>query len=158
MTLYMQKDKFQWGIPMPLEDRSGRTRYTVHSDAYALGKRLHVTDLAGREAIYIRQVIPSLFPKYEIEVYGRPMASIIKDLRFFHPRYVMEPDDWEISGFLTGSSYELSFCGTILAACRSQPGEDRLALEFHDCTEELTALGIILAVNCLLSPQRPRHS
>ena len=50
MKLFMQQKGFAWGQPMPLWDKGGHTRYTVTGDAYSLGKRLHVHDLAGREA------------------------------------------------------------------------------------------------------------
>ena len=50
MKLFMQQKGFAWGQPMPLWDKGGHTRYTVTGDTYSLGKRLHVHDLAGREA------------------------------------------------------------------------------------------------------------
>ena len=50
MKLFMQQKGFAWGQPMPLWDKGGHTRYMVTGDAYSLGKRLHVHDLAGREA------------------------------------------------------------------------------------------------------------
>ena len=159
MKLYMQKEAFRWGEPMPLRDKAGRTRYTVNSDAYALGKRLHVTDLAGREAVYIRQVVPSLFPKYEVEVYGRPVAAIVKDLSYFRPRYVIEELDWEVLGSLAACDYEISWQSSVVACCRPQQGEtgDILALEFYDRREELASLGVMLTINCLLAPQESRR-
>lgn len=157
MKLYMQKDVFRWGVPLPLRDRSGRTRYTVVSDAYALGKRLHVIDLAGREAVYIHQQIPSLFPRYQVEVYGRPVAEVVKDLSYFRPRYTIEMLDWEVLGSLGGCDYELTQESATVASCRPQPEGDMLALEFLDRSLELAALGVILTLNCLLAPQESKR-
>lgn len=159
MKLYMQKEVFQWGVPLLLRDKSGRTRYTVSGDAYSLGKRLHVTDLAGREAVYVHQKVPSLFPRYAVEVYGKPMAEIVKDLSFFRPRYLIEMQDWEVMGSLATYDYEITWQNTVVASCRPQQGKDGdvLALEFYDRTVELCALGIILAINCVLAPQESKR-
>lgn len=155
MKLYMQKDMFRWGVPLPLRDKSGRVRYTVNSDAYALGKRLHVTDLAGREALYIHQQIPSLFPRFQVEVYGRPVAQVVKDLSYFRPRYSIEMVDWTVLGNLSQSDYEITCQNTVVASCRPQQSQEGtvLALEFMDRSWDLAALGVILALTCLLSPQ-----
>ena len=159
MKLYMPKDTFRWGVPLPLRDKSGRTRYTVDSDAYALGKRLHVTDLAGREAVYIHQQIPSLFPRYQVEVYGRPMAQVVKDLSYFRPRYAIEMVDWELLGALGECDYEITCHNVMVASCRPQPSQegDMLVLEFLDRSWDLAALGVILALNCLLAPQESKR-
>lgn len=159
MKLYMPKDAFRWGVPLPLRDKSGRTRYTVGSDAYALGKRFHVTDLAGREALYIHQQIPSLFPRYQVEVYGRPVAQVVKDLSYFRPRYAIEMVDWEVLGALGEYDYEITCHNVMVASCRPQQGQegDVLALEFLDRSWDLAALGVILTLNCLLAPQESKR-
>jgi uncharacterized protein YxjI len=99
--------------------------------------------------------VPSLFPRYEIEVYGRPAGDIVKDLSYFQPRYIMDSLDWEVLGSISSYDYELSWQNTPVACCRPQEPEatDALALEFFDRTEALPALGVILVINCLLAPQ-----
>ena len=155
MKLYMQKDGFRWGGSQPLTDRSGRTRYTVSGEAYSHGRRIHVTDLAGREAIYIRQVIPSLFPRYEIEVYGKPVAELKKDLTFAHPRCTIESLGWEVMGSLGRRKYEILLEGRTLCASGPDPeNPDRLLLSLSaDKQELLTALGVMLTINCIFATQ-----
>lgn len=159
MKLYMQQNAFNWGTSMPLRDKSGRPRYLVAGDAYSLGKRLHVTDLAGREAIYIHQKVPSLFPTYEIEVYGKPVTAVVKDLTFLRPRYTMKALEWEIMGALGACDYEITWQNSVVASSRPQQGKngDVLALEFYDRTSELAALGVMLAINCVFASQEPKH-
>lgn len=160
MKLYMQQDTFRWGSPMPLCDKSGKPRYTLTTEAYSLGKRLHVTDLAGREAIYIRQLVPSLFPRYEIEVYGKPVVTLCKDLTFLRPRYTMEPLDWEITGILGARDYEISRQSALVASSSPQQEDSDksvVALSLYDRNTALTALGILLTINCVFAPQEPKH-
>ena len=155
MKLYMPKNTFRWGETMALQDKAGRTRYTVAGEAYSLGKRLHVHDLAGREAVYVYQRVPSLFPCYAIEVYGKPVGEITKDLTFFRPRYTMKSLNWEIAGTLGACDYEITRQSTVVAS--SRPQQDVHALTFYDRVTELTALGVVLAINCVLAPQEPKH-
>ncbi len=159
MKLYMQKDAFSWGTKLPLTDKTGRTRYFLTGDAFSLGKRLHVTDLAGQEAISVRQKVPSLFPRYELEVYGKPAAEIVKDLSFVRPRYVIEGPGWEIVGTIGACDYEITRNQTVTASSHSQktPSGEVLELDLCDRDTSLTALGLILTVNCIFAPQEPQH-
>lgn len=159
MKLFMQQKGFSWGQPMPLWDKGGHTRYTVTGDAYSLGKRLHVHDLAGREAIYIHQKIPSMFPSYEIEVYGKPVGSIVKDLTFLRPRYSVAELGWELCGTMGICDYELTWQNSVVAANHPVQGQRGalFAMEFYDRTAELSALGVLLTINCILAPQESRR-
>ena len=159
MKLFMQQKGFFWGQTMPLWDKGGHTRYTVHGDAYSLGKRLHVHDLAGREAIYIHQRVPSMFPQYDIEVYGKPVGSIVKDLTFLRPKYTVETLDWEVGGAMGVCDYELTWQNSVVAANRPVQGTkgQMYAMEFYDRTAELAALGVLLTINCILAPQESRR-
>ncbi len=153
----MQNDSFRWGKPLALCDRSGRARYTITGDAYSLGKRLHVVDLAGREAIYVHQQVPSLFPRYAIEVYGRPVGEIYKDLTYVRPRYTIETLDWEIIGSVGTCDYEITWQSSVVAACRPQSDGPGLVMELYDRTTELSALGVLLTVNCIFASQESKH-
>lgn len=159
MKLYMQQKGFSWDQAMPLRDKSGHTRYTVIGDAYALGKRLHIMDLAGREAVLIRQRIPSMFPRYDIEVYGKPVGSVIKDLTFLRPKYSVDGLAWEISGTTSIYDYELIWQNSVVASNHSVQGQggELFAMEFYDRTAELSALGVMLVINCILAPQESKH-
>lgn len=158
MKLFMQQEAFSWGKPMELWDKGGHIRYTVTGDAYSLGKRLHVQELSGREAIYVRQQVPSMFPRYEIGIYGKKAGAIVKDLTFLRPRYTLENFEWEIGGTPGRFDYEITWRGSVVAACHPVKGEkgELYALEILDRTVELQALGVLLTVNCILAPQGSR--
>ncbi len=158
MTLYMNQRAFSWGRVLPLTDSSGHTRYTVTGDAYAPGKRLWVLDLAGRTAVSIRQSFPALFPRYELEVYGKPGLSITKDLRFSPPQYTISPQPWTLRGSVSACDYTLIQGDAPFASCHPDPEQPGLlALEFQsqNQTEILSALGVMVAANCVLTFQAP---
>lgn len=151
MVLNMDRLAFSWDIPLPLTDQSGHVRYTITGDAYAPGKRLQVLDLAGRTAVSIRQRFPSLFPLYELEVYGKPVCSLIKDLRFSPPQYTLSSPPWNLHGSVQAHDYTLMQAEETIASCRPdprQPGLLMLELFSETQTELLTALGLMVTVNC----------
>ena len=152
MKLYMERDVFSWGRTLELRDRARRKRYTLTGEAYSLGKRLHVFDLAGRKALYIHQQVPSLMPRYEIEVYGKPMGMIQKDLTFLQPRLTLEGLGMELSGSTVLYDYEILSEGAVIAANRpcDMDWGSCFRMEFYDRTKELAALGVMVAVNCVL--------
>ena len=152
MKLYMERNVFAWGRTMELRDKAGRKRYTLTSEAYSPGKRLRVRDLAGRETLYIHQRIPSLMPSYEIEVYGRPVGAVVKDLTFLQPRIVLDGLNMELGGSVVLYDYEILSEGAVIAANRPcdlnwGPG---FRMECYDRANDLTALGVMIAVNCVL--------
>ena len=152
MVLYMDRHSFSWNIPLPLTDPSGHVRYTITGDAYAPGRRLQVLDLAGRTAVSIRQSFPSLFPRYELEVYGKPVCSLIKDLRFLPPQYTVSPLPWTLHGSVQAHDYALMQAEVAIASCQPDPlhpGLLTLELFSENQTELLTALGIMVTVNCV---------
>lgn len=158
MTLYMDQRAFSWGHALPLTDPAGHTRYTVTGDAYAPNKRLWVLDLAGRMAVSIRQSFPALFPRYELEIYGKPGLRLIKDLRFSPPQYTISPQCWTLQGSVSTCDYTLMRDDTPLAACHPVPEQPGLlAMEFQsqNQAEALSALGIMVTVNCVLTFQAP---
>ena len=160
MKLYMRQHVFTIGDRFNVWDEDGHDRWFVEQELLTWGKILRVYDLSGREAVYIHQVIPSLFPRYQVEVYGRPITEIVKDLSYFRPRCTIEELGWEVLGSLGGQDYEITHHSTVVAACRPQQnaeGDDVLALEFYDRSTDLVALGVILAINCVLAPQESKR-
>ena len=144
MQLY-QSRRFVWNAPAALTDARGQARYRLWGDAFAPTRRLYLRDLAGREALFLRQTLPALFPRYELEVYGRPAGALcIRDRQI-----LPENPAWVFSGAPEALRYDLSRDGETVGTCRPE-GEDLLLLEFPDPPEGMTALALLTAANCLI--------
>ena len=157
MELYIPKGHFCWGGVLELRDGTGKVRYRLMSDAYRLSRRLRLLDLADREAVTVRQQVPSLFPRYELEVYGRPVGAVERDLSYAPPRCGLPGLDWDISGALGREAYALLREEREIAACGEDPEDPgRLLLRLSDGPEAMTALGVMLTVHCFLSPGESR--
>lgn len=146
MTLYLPGG-FRWGPALDLLDPSGRPRYRLTGDGYAPARRLHITDLAGREAVYVRQTLPALFPTCALEVYGKPLGSLVKDLTRTPAAALLEALDWEISE--AGGSLLLLEAGAQIAAL-TPTEEAGLRLDLGQKRTELAALGALLGAAYVL--------
>ena len=55
--------------------------------------------------------------------------------------------------------YELTWQNSVVAANHPVQGQrgKMFAMEFYDRTAELSALGVLLTINCILAPQESRR-
>lgn len=143
---------------MELRDSAGHIRYRLTGDPYAPGRRLSLRDLADRETVRIRQVVPSLFPRCALEVYGKPAGEVVKDLSFLRPRISLEPAGWLLEGVPGLGDFSLKAGERIIGECRPDPEHpEGLVFSAPDGPEGLIALGVMLTVQCVFAPQEPRH-
>lgn len=151
MSLFFESGVFSWDGTMPVWDRNGHIRYYVTGNGYR--RRIHVRDLAGREAITLRQVVPSMLTKYDIEIYGRPAGTLIRHPG--KPLYEIEGERWEIVGETGIGSFDILEDGTTLASCAVKGRNTELS-----CTgsqPELRMLAVALVLCCVLGPQETKQ-
>ena len=141
MKLFLET-AFRWNTPCPLTDGAGRIRYTLVWDAFHLRRKLRVLDLAGREAVGLCQVLPGFPPRYEAEVYGKPVGEILKDLTVRPACCLFPARNWRAEGPLGAASVSV-WEGTVL----DLPEDD----------SALPALGFLLLIRCIFADQEPRR-
>lgn len=89
---YMMKQRlFSWGDDFYIKDESGQDRFYVDGRVFSLGNQLSFQDLAGQELCFIKQVILSWSPNYEIYKSGQLWATVKKELfTFFNCRFEVD--------------------------------------------------------------------
>jgi uncharacterized protein YxjI len=110
---YMMKQKlFAWGDDFYIKDESGADRFFVDGKALSFGKQLSFQDMAGNELCFIKQVVLSWGPTYEIYKGQQLWATVKKELfTFFNCRFeVDEPGavPLEAEGDFTDHTYEFT--------------------------------------------------
>ena len=153
MTLHLDAP-FRWNTSMALRDNTGMIRYSLTGDSFSLRRQLHVCDLSGREAVSIRQMVPSLLPRFEVETYGKPAGEVFKDMTVSPSRGVMEPRGWIAEGPLGSETVTVRAGSSIVASLHvSEIGTD---LELPE-DDSLAALGFLLTIRCIFAGQEPRR-
>ncbi len=134
-------------------DEAGEPVYEVEGKLISVGHKLTVRDMAGSEAAYIHQKFFALTPKYFIEVNEQPEAELKGHITLFKPHYTLETaqGDWDIRGDFAQHEYEMKRNGATVATVTRKwfTWGDTYLLDVPDDADALTALGVMLAIDCV---------
>jgi len=89
---YMMKQKlFSWGDDFYIKDENGTDRFFVDGKVFSLGNQLSFQDLSRQELCFIKQVVLSWGPTYEIYKGECLWATVKKELfTFSHCRFEVD--------------------------------------------------------------------
>jgi uncharacterized protein YxjI len=90
MKLYVKQKVFSWHDRFYVKDENGNDRFIVEGEIFTWGKKLHVYNISGVEVAFIRQKVWSWLLRYFVEINGRVVCGIVKEITFFKPRYRLE--------------------------------------------------------------------
>ena len=156
MKLYMKQKIFSWNDKFSIYDENGEERYFVEGELFSWGKKLHVYNREQKEAAFIRQEIFTLLPKFIVSIDGQDIAEIVKEFTFFKPKYRIDGLGWAIQGDFWDHDYEIAKGGnTIVRICKRWfTWGDCYELDVEDPEDEIVALSVVLAIDCVLDAQR----
>ena len=153
MKLALQQKVFSLKEAFTVMDENGTPVYEVSGKLLSLGHKLTVRDMEGREAAYIHQKLLSLVPQYFIEESGREEVELKGHITLFKPHYTLElpQGEWEIRGDFTGHEYEMKDGDRVAASVSKKwfSWGDTYLLDVADEADTLTALGVMLAIDCI---------
>lgn len=141
---------FLWNHPLHILDNNRHVRYRLYADGYRLSRPVYIRDLGGQDAVTLLRQSQSLFPKYDMEVYGRPVGALERFLRDGTPEYRLSGLRWQVSGDLKEGNFEFRRKQEIIASCRKSGKEITLTCE--DDIYALSALGAAAVLSCILGP------
>ena len=155
MKLYIRQKVFSWGDRFTVKDTDGNDRYTVEGEIFSWGKKLHVYDGNNREAAFIRQEVWSFLPCYDVMIGERQVAQIVKEFSFFFPKYRIDGLGWEINGSFWDHDYQITKNGRNIVSIHKEwmTWGDCYELEIVDPADEIIALAVVLAIDCVLAAQ-----
>jgi uncharacterized protein YxjI len=156
MKLYIKQKVFSWNDKFSVYDVSGTERYFVEGEIFSWGKKLHVYDSMEQEAAFIRQEVFTLLPKFIVSVAGQDIAKIVKEFTFFKPRYRIDGLNWEIDGDFWDHDYEITKNGRTIVRLSKEwfTWGDCYELDIEDPKDEIVALAVVLAIDCVLAAQK----
>lgn len=156
MKLYIKQKVFSWTDRFAVWDEQGNDRYFVEGEFFSWGKKLHVYDRAGQEAAFIRQEVFSFLPRYQVYLGQRQVAEIVKEFSLFFPKYSIEGLGWEVSGDFWDHDYEITKSGRPVVTIHKEwmSWGDCYEVDIADPANEIIALAVVLAIDCVLAAQR----
>ena len=156
MKLYMKQKVFSWADTFTVKDQMGEDKYFIKGEAFSWGKKLHVYDRSGREVAFIRQKLWTFMPRYMVSVNGTDVAEIVKEFTFLRPKYSIIGPGWEVDGSFWEHDYEVTENGRPIVSIRKEwmTWGDTYELDIADTGNEVMALAVVLAIDCVLDAQQ----
>ncbi len=98
----------------------------------------------------------SFLPRYFVYINGEETAEIVKEFTFFTPRYSIEGLGWEVEGSFWEHDYEITRNGQPIVRIYKEwfTFGDCYSLDIYDAADEVTALAVVLAIDCVTDQQR----
>ena len=160
MKLYIKQKVFTWGDKFTVKDAYGQDKYFVEGEIFTWGKKLHVYDIHNREVAFIKQEVWSFLPKYYVYVAGREVAQIVKEFTFLFPKYRIDGLGWEINGGFWDHDYEITCGGSPIVGIHKEwmTWGDCYEADIANPADELIALSVVLAIDCVLAAQRSSNN
>ena len=117
---YLMKQKlFCFGDDFAIKNEAGDDVFFVDGRAFSIGSKLSFQDMNGRELAFIRQILLSWGPTYEITRDGQLAAVVKKHLfTFFRCAFTVDvpgPDDIEAQGSFLDMEYTFERGGRTVA-------------------------------------------
>lgn len=153
MKLYIKQHVFTWGDQFSIFNESGIEKYFVEGEIFTFGKKLHLMDRGGNELAYIHQKLFSFLPKYSININGRDIAEVIKELTFFNQEYHVTGLGWSVVGDFFAHEYEIRGGGRLLARIYKEwfTWGDAYAIDIDSTVDEISVLAVVLVIDAVIS-------
>lgn len=150
MQLLIKQRVFSWTDTYDVYDERGQSRYFVKAELLALGHHIHVYRRdTGEEVGAIHQRLLTFLPKFDIEIGGRMVGTVSKELSLFRPKYVVDYKDWDVEGDILQWNYSVCQRGLEVMSIHKEwlSWGDTYVLDYSNPAFELPGLMIVLAID-----------
>lgn len=149
MKLLFKQRAFSWFDSYDIFDETGDTVYVVKGEL-SWGHLLRIYDSKGNELGYVQQKVLTWLPKFEIYEKGRYLGCINKEFSFFHPRFNIEYNGWNVEGDWLEWDYTIvSGSGSLIASVSKElfNWTDTYSIDVKNEQDALYALMMVLAID-----------
>ena len=105
MKLKIRQRMFALADTYDIYDEKDQPKYYVRNEILSLLHHIHVYDKDEKEVGVIHQKFALAFPDFKIEMNGKIIGTISKDLSFFVPKYSIDYLGWKCQGDIFGFDY-----------------------------------------------------
>ena len=130
--------------------------YQIHGDNLQVGgKKLHIEDMSGNELAMVQQKLLALMPKFFVSKNGEQVAEIKKKMALFKAKYIVEGPGWDVKGSILDHDYTILDGGREVVRLHKAwlSWGDSYEIDISDGTDEVLALAVVLAIDCVQAAQ-----
>lgn len=153
MKLYIKEKAISIQDKFFVRNEKGDKKYEIRRKFEpAIGLKLHILDMDGKELGYIKEKNISLRPKFRVFTGGEHTATITKKVVSMRPKYEVEELGWKIKGNIFERNYKI--VGKDGEVMNIHKGilklSDTFELEFSDKKHVVEALAVVAAIDYIL--------
>lgn len=112
--LYIKQKVFSLSGKFTVKDQQEKDVYFVEGSFMKIPKTFSITNNAGSEVVLITKKTFSFLPKFMVEVDGREVLTIKKELSFFKARYTIDAAGIEVHGNWWDMNFEVYQHGEVV--------------------------------------------
>ena len=160
MKLYLKQKFFSWKDRAWVKDETGADRYFIEGKVLSIGKKLWIMTPEGEQLAFVRQKVPTLMPKFIVEIGGSEVAMIAKKFTFLKPKYEIDGLGWTVQGDFMGHDYTVfsSERPIITIHKKWMSWGDSFELDVAQGTDEVLALSVVVAIDAVMDAQQASSS
>lgn len=101
---------------------------------------------------FVQQKVLTLLPRFYVYVNGSQVAEIVKEFTLLKPKYRIAGLNWEVQGDIFGHDYRITENGREIVRIHKVwlAWGDSFELEISDTANEVMALAVVLAIDCVM--------
>lgn len=159
MKLYIQQKVFSFKNKFSVKDESGMDRYFIEGEVLSIGRKLHITGIDGSERAVVCEKVFTFLPKFSVLVNDVEVTEIAKKFTLFKPKYILKGLNWEVHGDILSRNYTITNNSAAVGAIHKKwmSWGDTFEIDLAEGADEIMALAVVLAIDCVLDSQNRGH-
>ena len=156
MKLYIKQKVFSWRDRFFVKDEYGNDKYYIEGELFSWGKKLHIYNMNQEEVAFIKQEVFSFMPRFYVLINDVEVAEIVKEFTFFFPKYRINGLGWHVDGDFFDHDYAITQNDETIVNISKEwfTWGDSYELDISPYANEVLALSVVLAIDCVIDAQR----
>lgn len=149
--LYMKQKVFSLSEKFTVKNQQEKDVYYVEGSFMQIPKTFSIMNAAGAEVALITKKMFSFLPKFFVEVNGREILTIKKELSFFKARYTIDSADIEVRGNWWDMDFQVLQRGVVIGEVNKVwfTWGDSYEIQILNNEMEAIIIAFVVAIDCV---------
>ena len=153
--LYIRQEIFTLGEKLTVKDDQQENIYYIEGSFFQIPKTFSIMDENRNEVALITKKILSFLPKFYVEVQGKQILTINKELSFFKARYTIDAEGIEVQGNWWDMDFQVYKQGQLVGQVKKEwfTWGDSYKVQILDEDVQTIVIAIVVAIDCVKSDE-----
>ena len=158
--LYIKQKVFSIGEKFTVTDEYQNDVYYVEGSFFQIPKTFSIMNQNRDEVALITKKVFSFLPKFFVEVQGKEILTITKELSFFKARYTIDAEGIEVQGNWWDMDFEVYKQGQLVGQVNKEwfTWGDTYKVQIFDEAMETIVIAVVVAIDCVKSDEAAASS